>query len=262
MKSFQNQVCLLTGASSGIGEALARALLDRGARLGLMARTEPRLRELEALAPDRVQVCLGDVQSRAACLEAVARTRDRFGPLSCVIHNAGVSMRALARESSFQVYETLMATNFYALVHLYHGSVDDLVAQKGSLVAISSMMGQFSSQLRSGYCASKHAVRGFMDAVRLEHAAQGLHCLTVSPGFIRTNVSLNALAADGQPFAKKTTNIDLGLDPALVAGQVLGAILARERDIFPSTPRERFALVLSRLSPGLLDRILVGQDVT
>lgn len=262
MDTLSDRVLVVTGATSGIGEALTRALLDRGARLGLLARTEPSLRALEALAPDRVVACASDVRSREACFYAVSQTRDRFGPITGVIHVAGISMRALARESRFEVFETLMATNFYPLVHLYQATVDDLVTTRGSLVAISSMMGRYASQLRSGYCASKHAVQGFMDAVRLEHAGDGLHTLTVSPGFVRTNVSVNALAADGRPYGKVSANIDRGLDPAEVARQILVAIVERRRDAYPSSPKERFGLFLSRWAPEILDRILVQQDVT
>ena len=155
-----------------------------------------------------------------------------------------------------------MEVNFYSMVYFYKYAHKHLVASKGHLVGVSSMMGLYSTQLRSGYAASKHALQGFLDSVRLEVADEGVHVMTCSPGFVKTNISVNALDAGGKSTGQMDDAIAAGLDPAEVAESILNGIKHRKRDVYPAGLKEKTALLLSRLSPGMLDQVLLRTKVT
>ncbi len=259
---FDGKAFLVTGASSGIGEAVARRLVERGARVAAMARTEPKLRELAAVLGERCLAAPGDVTREEDCARAVAETIRACGRLDGIVHSAGVSMRALARETKVQVYRDLMEVNFFSMLFLFRAAVEPLVKTKGHLVAISSMMGLYSTQKRSGYAAAKHALQGFMDSVRLELHGDGVHVMTVSPGFVKTNISLHALSADGTPHGQVDPAIERGLDPRVVADAILRGMERRARDVFPAGGKEKLGLFLSKWAPKRLDRFLLGTSVT
>lgn len=259
---FSDKAFLVTGASSGIGREVAGRLAARGARVAAMARSRAPLEELAAQGGGRVRAVPGDVTRADDCRGAVEAARAAWGRLDGLVHCAGVSQRALARDTREQVVRDLMEVNFFSLVHLFHHAVDDLVAARGHLVAVSSMMGLYATQLRSGYAASKHALQGFLDSVRLELAPQGVHVMVVSPGFVKTAISLHALTADGTPHGRTDAAIAGGLEPRVVADAMLAGMQRRRRDLFPAGAKERFGLFLSRWAPGLLDRVLLRSHVT
>jgi len=259
---FSGKVFLVTGASSGIGRALACELVDCGAEVLAMARN---LERLEALREEKglgIHPFQGDVTSSKACREAVEKAFCLHQRLDGLIHNAGVSMRGLAHESRPDVFRSLMDVNFYAMIDLFQAAYPHLVASKGHLAAISSVMGRYATHQRSGYCASKHAIQGFMDSVRLETMDKGIHTLVVSPGFVNTEVAKNALGADGQALNKNSDSIINGLSPNEVAKKTLRAMQHRKRDIYPAGAKEKLGLILSRFAPGVLDRLLRNIRVT
>ena len=154
-----------------------------------------------------------------------------------------------------------MDVNFFSMVYLYKHGLAHIRERKGHIVAVSSMMGKYSTQYRSGYAASKHALVGFMDSIRLELMADEVHVMTSIPGFVQTNVSLNALSADGSPHGTMDRTTGAGLAPDRVAHDILRGIEKRKREVISSQFKERFALFLSKWAPGLLDRILLKADV-
>jgi NADP-dependent 3-hydroxy acid dehydrogenase YdfG len=258
MRYFLDKVFLVTGASSGIGLAIAHALVQAGARVALMARSAAKLEELrQQWGPDRVVVTAGDVTSPEACATAVAATQAHFGRLDGLVHSAGVSMRGLAAETDPAVYRQLMDINFHSSVSLIQAALPGLKASKGHVVVISSVVGHMSPPYRAGYAASKHAVQALMDALRVEVKDQGVHVLTVCPGFVATNISLNALTADGSKYAHTDPETAGGLDPADVARDVLNAIEGRRREIAPAGALESLGLFLARYSPALLDMVFL-----
>lgn len=259
MFDFDGKVFVVTGASSGIGRAIASRLVDRGARVVAMARSVEQLEALRASVTDerRVVVYPGDVTDPAACQGAVEVALGRFGKLDGLVHSAGISMRGLVAETRLEVYRRLMEVNYFSTVSLVRSALPALLASKGHVVVISSVVGKFSTPYRSGYAASKHAVQAFMDALRVEQHDAGLHVLTVCPGFVRTNISLNALAPDGSAHGKMDADTAGGLEADDVANRVLAAIAHREREIFPAQRLEKLGLLLKRLAPGLLDQVLL-----
>jgi NADP-dependent 3-hydroxy acid dehydrogenase YdfG len=257
--SFAGQAWLVTGASSGIGLAIARQLVAAGAKVALMARRAEVLEGLRTAwgKPDQVLVVAGDVTSRDALAAAVSATVQAFGKLDGVVHSAGASMRAKIAEAKPEVYRQLMDLNYFSTVDLAQLALAPLTATKGSFVVISSTVGKITPPWRSGYVASKHAVAGFCGSLRIEVADQGVHVLVVSPGFVRTEISRNALTADGSAHAQLDADTAQGLEPEEVARQVLVGIRDRVREVAPAGFRESAAMVLARVAPGLLDRLLL-----
>ncbi|TGM97398.1 SDR family oxidoreductase [Leptospira dzoumogneensis] len=256
---FQDKVFLVTGASSGIGRALASELEKEGAFVGVIARRKEALKELKLSAshPERIFVFQADVMSESEMKKVVEEFRKKFKRIDGFIHNAGISMRGTAAETDIKIFRSIMDTNYFPLVFLYRLLESDLRQSEGHVVAISSIQGKFATQLRSGYAASKHAMQGFMDSIRLENAKTGIHVMTVCPGFVKTEISIKALAGDGTPHGIMDEGQKNGLEPESVAKKILKGIEKRKREIIPSKLKEKFGYFLSRISPKTLDKILV-----
>lgn len=261
---FEGKVFLVTGASSGIGRSLAEELSDRGATVGVIARRKEFLRDLKNSVshPEKMIVLPADVTSESELKKALEEFRKKVHSVDGFIHNAGVTMRALAAETDLKVFRDIMNTNYYPLVYLYRSLEKDLRQTNGHVVAVSSIQGKFATQYRSGYAASKHAVQAFMDSIRLENSESGIHVLTVSPGFVKTDISIKAFSADGSPHGILDEGQKRGLEPGIVSRQILKAIESRKRDLYPAGFKEKFGLFLSRFSPEILDRILLKSRVT
>lgn len=261
---FQDKVFLVTGASSGIGRALALELEKNGATVGILARRKEILKELREAAnrPDHLILLPCDVSSDSELKKAVEEFRKKTKRIDGVIHSAGISMRATADEAELKIFHQLMDTNYFPLVVLYKLLEGDLKQSDGHFVAISSVQGKFATQYRSGYAASKHAVQGFMDSIRLENAKTGLHIMTVSPGFVKTEISIKALSGDGTPHGIMDEGQKTGIPPEKVAKMILRGMENRRRELFPSRWKEKFALFLNRFFPRTLDRFLLKTRVT
>lgn len=263
MGTLEQKTFIVTGASSGIGMATAELLAERGAKVMAMARTRDKLRALKKKVNQKTfEIFPGDVSRENDVRKCVHQTYKVFDTVDGVIHNAGITMRALAEESDLKVFRTLMEVNYFSMLYFYKYALVHLTASKGHLVGVSSMMGLYSTQYRSGYAASKHALQGFLDSVRLELADKQVHVMTCSPGFVNTDVAVNALGPDGKPHGKRDQANAEGLPPIEVAQAILDGIEHRKRDVIVAGLKERTALFLSRFSPATLDRILLKTEVT
>ncbi len=263
---FSGKNFLVTGASGGIGRSIAEALLDQGASVAVMARRKEKLEELrsarDTALQSRVLVTPGDVSSESDCNRVVDAAAKTFGSLHGIIHNAGISQRSLAAETDAKVFREIIDVDYLSAVYLYRAAFPALRSTRGHFVGISSMQGLYSTQYRSGYAAAKHALQGFLDSIRLEEHEFGVHVMSVSPGFVQTDISLNARAADGSSHGQMDDRIANGLPPEEVARQVLAGIAARKRDVFPSGRLEKIALFLSKWWPSRLDKMLLKARVT
>jgi short-subunit dehydrogenase len=259
MGYFEGKVFLVTGASSGIGRAIAELLVARGARVVAMARTADQLESLRQAVktPGHLAPFPGDVTDEHACRGAVEAAVERFGKLDGLIHSAGISMRGLVAETKLEVYRRLMEVNYYSSIALIQAALPAVQATKGHLVVISSVVGKLSTPYRSGYAASKHAVQALLDALRVEQTDAGVHVLAVCPGFVKTNISYSALTASGEAHNQMDKDTAGGLEAEDVAVQVLEAIEQRMREIFPAQRLEKLALFLKRYSPAMLDKVLL-----
>lgn len=255
---MKDNVVVVTGASKGIGAELARQLAARGACLALAAR---RRTELEAVAADcekrgaRVEVFVTDVAIEDDCRRLVAGTVAAFGRLDTLVNNAGVSMWARFEDvRDMGILARLMQVNYMGAVYCTHYALPHLEASRGRLVGVSSLAGRTGVPTRSGYSASKHAMTGFFDTLRIELAGSGVTVTMIYPGFVATGIRENATGPDGRPIAVSPVREDEAMPVDACARIALGAIEARRREVV-MTARGKLGLVLKAFAPGLVDRI-------
>lgn len=247
----------VTGASSGIGEALAMAIVRGGGRVVLSARRLERLHEVRTATglPDHVAIVALDQSDPERVTDAVRPAVDAFGGLDTIILNGGVSQRSLARDTSLDVDRALMTVNYLANVAITKAVLPALLEQPHpQIVVISSVVGRVGSPFRSGYAASKHALHGFFDSLRAELPAN-VTVTIVCPGFVKTDISMNSLTGDGSPLRQMDRAQARGMPANVFADRALRAVLHRRREVTIGG-REAWAVWLQRLTPGLLARLL------
>lgn len=263
---FTDQIVWITGASSGIGEALAHAFAREGSRLVLSARREAELNRVAAalaLPPGRVLVLPMDVTDTASMTEHVNRVLAVFGGIDIVVLNAGLSQRSLAADTPLEVDRYLMEVNFFGVIALTKAVLPSMLARKkGLFVPVSSIAGHVAAPMRTGYAASKFAVRGYFDALRAEIWRDGLWVTTICPGYIRTAISVNALNQHGQPNNRMDDNQANGLSAEDCAGRILRAIRKRRREAYIGGLKETAGAYLKRYAPGLLWRMIRNYRIT
>ncbi|WP_342378601.1 SDR family oxidoreductase [Myxococcus stipitatus] len=261
MCAMQGKSVVITGASMGIGEELAVALAARGANLVLAARSEDALQKVKQrceAAGGRAVAVATDVGDAEACRRMVERAVEAFGGVDVLVNNAGVSMDALFEEvTDLGVFERLMRINYLGAVYSTHHALPHLKARRGLLVAISSLTGKTGVPTRTGYAASKHAMHGFFDSLRVELMGTGVDVTVVCPGFVDTNVRANALGKDGKPLQQSKHNEAEGNNMALgtCVSIILKAMDQREREVV-MTAKGKLGQFLKVFTPGLLDRIV------
>lgn len=259
--TFVGKIYWITGASSGIGEALATALAQKGARVILSGRNESALARV-------VAACGGDAHAIAIPFETtdfdalpglVTRALTWGGRIDGLINNAGISQRSLAVETAFPVYQKLIDVDLLAPIALTQAVLPHMVAAKsGRIVMISSVAGKVGSPMRTAYSAAKFGLNGYSDALRTEVTMHGIDVHTIAPGSIRTNVSRNAVTADGTARGESDPAIEKGMDPGHAAHLMLRAIERGERDIILARGFERKITQLRRLSPNKLFDMMNG----
>jgi dehydrogenase/reductase SDR family member 7B len=253
---FNKQCWWITGASSGIGEGLARALAARGASLILSGRN---VAALEAVARDCADALV--LPFEATDFDQIPGIAERAwawkGRIDGLVNNAGISQRSLAVDTSFAVYQQMISVDLLAPIALTQALLPRMVhAGGGRIVAISSVAGIAGVPLRSAYCAAKHGLIGYHDAVRAENEHLGIQVHVIAPGSISTNVSRNALTADGSKRGVSDAAIDNGMSPADAAAAILAAVEAGRRELVLATGMEHDIAVLRRSDPdALFDRV-------
>jgi dehydrogenase/reductase SDR family protein 7 len=258
---FRDQRIWITGASSGIGEALARAMAARGACLVLSARNREALEHVAtacvaAGGPAPLVLPL-DVTDYAAIPTAAAAAAERFGGIDMLINNAGISQRSFCIDTDFAVYRRLLEVDVLGQIALTQAVLPTMLEQgHGHIAATASVAGKVGAPLRTGYCAAKHAVMGFFDALRAEVAADGLRVTTIVPGFIRTNISSNALGGDGQATGETDEDIGAGMDPDACAEVIVEGFEAGTPEIEVGEGPEMQLLALKREDPEGAFRLL------
>lgn len=249
------RVVWITGASAGIGAALARAYARAGAALVLSAR------RVEALEAVRAQ-CLGLGAADAAVVPldlarpdghaaAVDRVVADFGRIDLLVNNGGISQRSLARDTVLDVDRRLMDVNFVGTVSLTKAVLPVMTRQRGGHIAVvTSLVGHIGTPKRSAYAASKHALHGFFDSLRAEVWRDDIAVTLVCPGFVRTDVSLNALAGDGRPHATMDRGQANGMDPDVCARKIRRGLERRRAEVWVGG-KEVFAVWIERFCPPL-----------
>ncbi|WP_069861759.1 SDR family NAD(P)-dependent oxidoreductase [Pseudomonas citronellolis] len=259
--SFAAKVVWITGASSGIGEALALALLEQGAEVILSGRRVEALQALAERAPQRALVLPFESTDYERLPVLVEQAWAWRGRIDLLVNNAGVSQRSLALDTGLAVYRQLMEVDYLAPVALTQALLPRLVEQRGGqLAVVSSVAGKVGAPLRTGYCGAKHAVVGYFEALRAEvEAAYGIGVSVILPGSVRTAIALNSLEGNGTQRGRSDTNIDNGIDPAVAAQTILAGLAARQHDIVVAEGTEKLALQLRQADPEKLFA-LVAQE--
>jgi len=263
-RSYQDKVVWITGASAGIGAALAKAFAERGATLALSARRRSHLDAVRAhcVQSERHRVVPLDLTDAAAIPVVAGTVLAQLGRVDVLVNNGGLTQRSLAKDTLLAVDRCLMETNYFGAVALTKAVLPSMLARRqGDIVVVSSLVGHFSTPLRSAYAASKHALHGFFDALRAEVHADGLHVMIVCPGYVRTEISLHALTADGSPQGSMDAGQAAGMSPEECASRILAG-LDRRKDEIVIGGRETRYLLLHRFFPSLFRRILRRLRVT
>ncbi len=253
---LKEKVVIITGASSGIGKALAFEFAKYGSIVVLAARSVDKLNEIaESLNKKgfRAMAVETDVTSRESCQKLIEKTVKSFGGIDILINNAGISMKALFHETDVKVLEKLMNVNFWGTVYCSQFALNYLLERKGALVAVSSIGGFHGLPGRSGYSASKFAIHGLMECIRIENLKKGLHVLIVSPGFTSTEIRKKALLADGKEQGESPRKEEKLVSPEIVARKIIKKIINR-RSYAIMTLTGKLTVILKFLFPGLVDR--------
>lgn len=254
---FKGQCWWVTGASSGIGAALAEALSAGGASIILSGRNEAALREAQARCKTPTLILPFEATDYAripGLAEQAWSWADKSGgAIHGLVNNAGISQRSLAVETVFDVYQKIVAVDLLAPIALTQALLPRMVkAGGGQIIAISSVAGLVGAPLRSAYSAAKHGLIGYHDSVRAETAHQGIKVLVVAPGSVRTNVSKNALGAGAEVRGVSDAAIENGMAPEVAAKKMLDAVLAGTRELVLAEGVEAEIVKLRRSNPDAL----------
>ncbi len=263
MTKLQGKIIWITGASSGIGEELAYQLSAAGAKLILSARREAVLNSVKAQCqnPAEVNVLPLDINAFETMETVVEHALAINGKIDVLINNAGISQRSLIAETSFSVYKELMDTDYLGVVALSKALLGHFISQKsGHFVTVSSLMGKFSSPYRSGYCAAKHALHGFFDALRMEHEKDGILVTMVCPGFVQTNIAKSALIGDGTHQKYNDQATARGLDVSAFCKKMIRAMERKKYEVYIGG-KEVQGIYLKRFFPKLLHKIVLKSKV-
>jgi short-subunit dehydrogenase len=256
---FKNKVVIITGASSGIGKALAIAFARRGANLVLAARQYVTLCEITASLEQehgiKALAVQADVSKEEDCKVLVAQAVQTFGRVDILVNNAGISMRALFKDLDLSVLKNLMDVNFWGTVYCSKFALDELLKTKGSIVGVSSIAGYRGLPGRTGYSASKFAMNGFMESLRTELLPTGVHVMVACPGFTASNIRVAALAKDGSSHGETSMEEGEMMTAEEVAENILGGLAARKRTLV-MTAQGKLTVWLNKLMPSLADKLV------
>lgn len=258
-QSLRNKAIWITGASSGIGEALALALAREGANLVLSARNKEKLEKVRSACLEHTSGCLVqplDLLHPFQLEETVKSVQEETGGIDILINNAGQSQRSLAKETPVDIDRNMMELNFFSAVTLTKLVLPRMLAkQSGHIVVISSITGKFGFPLRTAYSAAKHALQGYFESLRAELKPDHIKVTIVSPGRIRTNISYNAMTQDGQPYNKLDEGQASGMDPDVCASKIVKAIKKERKELLVGG-KEIIMVYIRRFLPALYHRLV------
>ena len=253
---MKNKVVVITGASSGIGRALAKEFASLGAKLALAARRTELLEKLQdELFGTEILIQKTDVSSENDCRILMDETIKRFGKIDVLINNAGISMRASFEDVDLKVIHQLMDVNFYGTVYCTKYALPHLLKTKGSLVGVISIAGYVGLPGRTGYSASKFAVRGFLDTIRIENLKKGLHVLVAAPGFTASEIRQVALTNDGSQQGETPRDESKMMSADECARHIVRAIKNRKRTLTLTFIEGKLTVFLGKFFPALLDKL-------
>jgi short-subunit dehydrogenase len=252
---FKDKVVIVTGASSGIGEATAREFAGKGSKVVLAARSEERLASIVSqINRNNGTACYfkTDVSKEEDCRKLIEKAVSEYGTVNILINNAGLSMRAVFDDTDLKVIHRLMDVNFWGTVYCTKYALPYIVSNRGSIVGVSSVAGFHGLPGRTGYSASKFAIHGFLETLRIENLKRGLHVMIIAPGFTATEIRKHALTANGSEQGESPLKEEKLMSPEYVAKWILKGIKKKKRNKL-LTWDGRLTALFQRIIPGFVD---------
>jgi NAD(P)-dependent dehydrogenase (short-subunit alcohol dehydrogenase family) len=256
---LEDRAVIVTGASSGIGRALAEAAAEEGARVALAARSIEALKEVAEVCRERggeAIVVPTDVTDEEACKHLVEETVEAFGGIDVLINNAGMTMRASFEDiEDLDIFERIMRVNYLGAVYCTYYALPHLKEREGLIVGISSLTGKTGVPTRTAYSASKHAMQGFFDSLRIELRGSGTEVLVVSPGYVETPIRERALGPDGEPRGEAPEKDDIdAMSLEECTDEIMDAIHDRDRELV-MTLKGKLGQWAKLIAPDVLDEV-------
>ncbi|SDI43393.1 SDR family oxidoreductase [Winogradskyella thalassocola] len=261
--TFTHKVIWITGASSGIGKALALQLSQLDCKLIFSSRRETALLEVKTECSNSasIEILPFDLADYLNMKPITEKALSFFGHVDILINNGGISQRSLIIDTDILVDKRLMDVDYLGTVALSKALLPHFIAQQsGHFVTVTSLMGKFSSPYRSAYCGAKHALHGFFDALRLEHDKDHIKVTMICPGFVNTNVAINALTGDGSSQSTQDTATKNGLEVFVFAKRMLKAIQKEKFEAYIGKGETK-GIYLKRFFPRLLHKIILKSQV-
>jgi short-subunit dehydrogenase len=253
---FTNKVVAVTGGTDGIGKALVELFLSMGAKVATCGRNHDKLYHLQSHYPSYpLHTVVADVSNENECRRFIESTIKVFGGIDVLINNAGISMRALLKETSVDVIRKVMDINFFGTVYCTKFALDSLIERKGTIVGVSSIAGYRGLPGRSGYSASKFALQGWLEAIRTELMDDGVNVMWVCPGFTASNIRNAALNKDGASHGESPLEEDKLMTAAACAQHIAHAIEAKRRTLVLTFTGKR-TVFMNKFFPGWADRFV------
>ena len=262
---MNNKVIWITGASSGIGKALALELSLSYAKLILSSRNKAALEAVknQCMHPENIRIVSLDLEKYTQLQEKVSEAVACFGSIDILINNGGISQRSFAVDTSLEVDKKIMDINFFGTIALTKGLLPHFIErQSGHYVVISSIVGKIGTPRRSSYAASKHALHGFFDSLRAEQYHNNIKVTLACPGYVQTNISMNAVTGDGSPQNEMDKTTSNGLSPKFFAKKLIKSVAREREEVYIAQPRERLAVYLKRFFPKILSNLVRKVAVT
>lgn len=252
---FSNKVVAVTGGTEGIGKALVRLMLASGAKVATCGRSQDKLYALQMEYSGRLlHTVVADVSRYDDCQKFIQSTLDTFGKIDILINNAGISMRAQVKDLELSVLERVMNVNFWGSVYCTKLALSSIVANKGTIVGVSSIAGYRGLPGRSGYSASKFALQGWLEALRTELLETGAHVMWVSPGFTASNIRNVALNKEGKAQGETPMDESSLMTADECAQHIIQAIAKRKRSLVLTFTGKR-TVFMNKFFPGLADKL-------
>ena len=254
--SFTNKIVAVTGGTDGIGKALVNALIEKGAKVATCGRGQDKLYNLQVENPGKpLHTVVADVSIEADCKRFIESTVQTFGTIDILINNAGISMRALVKDTDLATLKKVMDVNFWGTVYCTRFALNEIIKNKGTIVGVSSIAGYRGLPGRSGYSASKHAVNGWLEALRTELLDTGVNVMWVCPGFTSSNIRNAALNEEAKPQGESMMDEGKMMTAAECAAHIIKAIEKRKRTLVLTLTGKQ-TVFLNRFFPKLADKLV------
>lgn len=257
MSYLHNKTIWITGASSGIGEALATQLSSQSVNLILSARRAAELERVKSSCsnPKQIKILTLDLAEPETHEDKVNTAIQLFGHVDVLINNGGISQRSLVKDTILEVDRKLMEVNYLGAVSLTKQLLPHMMERgSGHFVVVTSLTGRFGTPYRSGYAASKHALHGFYDSMRAELEDQGINVTLAAPGFVKTNVSINAFVGDGSKANVMDEAQANGISAEDCARSIIKAMTRKKREVYIG--KEAYGVLVKRFFPGIFARMI------